>query len=158
MHTLIGYNYRHSSTSSTKWLHLVEYKASCQCRWAAIWGKQDQARNDGTPTTWHDITFNQHDIRVHKGLYISDGACSACVCVCVCVSVSVYVCGCILTWLDLLCELVCMCMCILTCLSLMCVSLSLHSRMSHTHTTLLAPPVLMMVALGQTAHNISPQV
>ena len=50
MHTLIGYNYRHSSTSSTKWLHLVEYKASCQCRWAAIWGKQDQARNGGTKT------------------------------------------------------------------------------------------------------------
>src|SRR4029434_9896937 len=98
MHTLIGYNYRHSSTSSTKCLHLVEYKASCQCRWAAIWGKQDQARNDGTTTTWHDITFNQHDIRVHKGLYISDGE-SMCVCVrvyvCVCVCASVGLCLCV---------------------------------------------------------------
>ena len=71
MHTLIGYNYRHSSTSSTKWSHLVEYKASCQCRWAAIWGKQDQARNGGTITTWHDKTFTKLQLMHWCGQYTS---------------------------------------------------------------------------------------
>lgn len=45
----------------------------------------------------------------------------------------------------------------LTCLSFMRVTLSLLTDKSHTHTTVLVPPVTMVVGLGEAAHNVSPQ-
>lgn len=45
-----------------------------------------------------------------------------------------------------------------TCLSLMWVTLSLLTATSHTHTTELAPAVMMVVGLGETAHSVSPQL